>query len=169
MGCECWNSVLVIGPDAEIARFRRECIKVQNGVNPRFMRPGRCGWGGYCAEIDHTPVTNYREHAPETGSWWFAFDTLVEFPERLFEDLVPRFPTLRFSCECIESMDDFMGYGWINVPKGGEAFRQDYDVPKDYWTNGGNKRAPEAEAKEAALVKTLIGAAHRAGAGHSQQ
>lgn len=35
-----------------------------------------------------------------------------------------------------------MVYGWFNTPPGGEDFRQDYDVPEDYWTGG---RRMEAE------------------------
>ena len=39
-------------------------------------------------------------------------------------------------------------------------FRQEYEVPKDYWTGGGDiKRAPEADMKHAAITKKLAQAA----------
>ena len=48
MGCECWNSVSLYGPAAEIARFRRLCIALSPGSDPQNVRGG---WGGYEVEI----------------------------------------------------------------------------------------------------------------------
>lgn len=103
-------------------------------------------------------VWNYRDHAPKPGSWSFAFDTSQDFPEELFEELATIFPMLYFDCECIDLMDDFMGYGWFNIPPGGEAFRQNMAVPKDYWTGGGGfKRKPDAQRKYQARERADAG------------
>ena len=176
MGCECWNSVVVYGRAAEIERFRRLCIELPPGSNPRNMQGG---WGGCEAEIGFmglvptghertsrfgttVSATNYREWAPEPGTWSFAFDTRDPFPEDVFEELASLFPALHFHCECIDSMDDYMGFGWFNVPPGGEAFRQDLTVPNDFWTNGGSKQTPAEEAKDLAIAKALAQAARKA-------
>ena len=55
------------------------------------------------------PSTNYRGDAPEPGRWSFAFDTTHGLPEDEFEELASLFPTLHFDCECIDSMDAYMG------------------------------------------------------------
>ena len=100
--------------------------------------------------------------APEAGRWSFAFDTTRGFPEDEFEELASLIPMLHLDCECIDSMDDYMGFGWFNVPPGGEAFRQDMVVPHDYWTGGGGlKREPVAHVKHLALVETLTQIAAR--------
>lgn len=182
MGNECWNSVTIYGPAAEIKRFHQESIDLPPGSDPLNAWNGG-GWGGYPAEIgfkgvvpgnsERGPryglveyVSNYREHAPEPESWMFAFDTATGFPEDVFEELAPLFPALHFDCECIDSMDDYCGYGWFNIPPGGEAFRQDMKVPRNYWTTGtGFKRTPTAQARHDALVDALTQAAHQADRG----
>lgn len=59
-----------------------------------------------------------------------------------------------------------MGFGWFNVPPGGEAFHQDMAVPSNYSTGGGGvKRTPGAHAKHMALVETLTQAVQRADRG----
>lgn len=178
MGCECWNSVSLYGPDEEIGRFRRLCIDLPPGSDPQSVRGG---WDGYEVEIGFRGIvpagrerssrlgttiyaSNYRERAPEAGRWSFAFDTTHGFPVDEFEELASLFPMLHFNCECIDSMDDYMGFGWFNVTQGGEAFRQDMAVPSNYWTGGGGfKRTPGAHAKHMALVETLTQASQRAG------
>lgn len=179
MGEECWNSVSVYGPDPAIARFRRMCINLPAGPDPRNLSPG---WDGPKVEIGYrwiVPVRtgpvrrrgtivyawNYRGETTAPGEWHCAFDTGPWFPEEVFEELAAIFPTLAFDCECIESMDDFMGFGWFNPPPGGEAFRQDMPVPEDYWTGGsGFKRTAAAHARHMALVETLVQAARDASA-----
>lgn len=174
---DCWNSVTVYGPSAEIARFRRLCIDLPPGSDPQNVSGG---WDGYDAYIGFDGVMpaepgrdprgakgayawNYREHAPEPGKWRFAFDTDGEFPEGVFEDFAALFPALHFDCDCIDALDNYMGCGWFNTPPGGEPFCQDMDVPADYWTGGGStKRTPEADAKHTALVKALLDAAREA-------
>lgn len=177
---DCWNSVTVYGPSTEIARFRQLCIELPPGSDPQNAWGG---WDGYEAYIGFEGVMpsesgncsrraagvyawNYREHAPEPGNWAFAFDTDGGFPEGVFEDLAALFPTLNFDCDCIDALDDYMGCGWFNVPPGGEAFRQDMAVPRNYWTGGGGfKRKSDAHAKHMALVETLTQAAQRADRG----
>jgi hypothetical protein len=78
----------------------------------------------------------------------------------MFERLAEIFPALAFHCECIECMDEFMGYGWFNIPDGGEEFAF-YDVPEDYWTTRGVKRDPIPHAKHRALMRKLVRAAQR--------
>lgn len=171
---DCWNSVTVYGPSAEIARFRRLCIDLPPGSDPQDVSGG---WDGYDAYIEFggdmpaeagansrraegAYTWNYRERSPEPGTWSFAFDTDAEFPEGVFEDLAAMFPALHFDCDCIEALDDYMGCGWFNPPLGGEPFRPDMDVPAEYWTGGGSaKRTPEAAARHPALVKALQHAA----------
>ena len=105
-------------------------------------------------------ASNYREKAPERGRWSFFFDTTYRFPEDTFEHLASHFPALHFDCGCIDSLDDYMGYGWFNVPQGGEPFRQDFAVPKNYWTSGdGYKRTPAERAMHKVVVERLVQAA----------
>lgn len=174
---DCWNNVTVYGPSAEIVRFRRLCIDLPPGSDPQNVSGG---WDGYEAYIGFDGVMpaepgrdprgakgayawNYREHAPEPGKWRFAFDTDGEFPEGVFADFAALFQALRFDCDCIDALDNYMGCGWFNTPPGGEPFRQDMDVPADYWTGGGStKRTPEADAKHTALVEALLDAAREA-------
>lgn len=176
MGNECWNSVHVYGARAEIERFRRTCIDLPAGSDP--LRPWD-GWNGCEATIGHkgSPVSgreggyrrrsveyvwNYRERRPEPGSWFFAFDTPVAFPDDLLEELASSFPKLAFDCECIDSDDDFMGFGWFNAPPGGEAFSQGMAVPKNYWTERFHKRGRRAHARHLTRIEALIRAARRA-------
>jgi len=176
MSDECWNAVDVYGPATEIARFRKLCIALPPGSAPESVRGG---WGGYEVSIGFNGIIpagpdrrsrqgtvihawNYRERAPQPGSWFFAFDTGCYFPEYLFIELASLFPKLHFDCDCIDSMDEYMGFGWFNIPLGGETFRQDLKVPKNYWRSGrGYKRKPSAHAKYEALVEALKQAAQQ--------
>lgn len=89
---------------------------------------------------------NFRDLGPhEHGVYSFAFDTVSSFPTYTFENLVNLFPSLFFDCECIADDDRSMGFGWFNTPLGGQAFRDDYDVPEGYWSKGGGKRTLREE------------------------
>lgn len=174
MSWRCWNSVTVYGPDAEIERFRRTCLSFldESEVEADFD-----GWNGHEVQIGFTDVTsndlgsgreraivhasNYREEEPGPGKWSFLFDTSHAFPEHEFNQIASFFPSLHFECECIGSLDEFMGVGWFNPPRGGEAFRQDLPVRPTHWEDGGCKREPAAEARHRALVDGLTRAARR--------
>ena len=95
IGCECWNSVSLYGTTVEIERFRRLCIELPPGSNPRDVRGG---WDGYEVEIGFKGIvpaeyegglrvvaivsaSNYQEDAPKPGSWSFCFDTIHYFHE----------------------------------------------------------------------------------------
>lgn len=165
-----WNNVTVYGSSAEISRFRRLCIELPPGSDPQNVSGG---WDGYEAYIGYQGVmpagaggssgriagvyaSNYREEAPKAGSWSFAFDTEYRFPDDVFEDLAALFHALHFYCDCIDSLDDYMGCGWFNSPSGGETFRQDMEVPADYWVGNSEKRTPEEATKHTRLIKALL-------------
>jgi|UPI0007A59863 hypothetical protein len=172
MSWRCWNSVTVYGPDAEIERFRRTCLSFPEGSDPDADFDG---WNGREAEIGVgaarreeglgfperavVDVSNYREEEPGPGSWSFRFDTRHSFPERELDRIASSFPSLHFECECIGSLDEFMGFGWFNPPPRGEAFRQDLPVRPTHWEDGGCKREPAAEARHQLLIAGLIQAA----------
>lgn len=107
-------------------------------------------------------ASNYREERLKQFSWTFSFDTHDRFPEELSEKLALVYPILHFNCACIHAFDDFMGFGWFNIPAGGEGFRQDMEVPVDYWTVISCRREPEAQAAYSALVEELIEASLQA-------
>ncbi len=102
-------------------------------------------------------VSNFQQFFEDRETEYsFSFDTPFCFPEQLFELLAGRFPALAFDCNCIDSMDEFMGYGWFNPPAGGEAFAQDYCVPDNYWTSGpGYKRGQDAQSAHSARIDKL--------------
>ncbi|KZX52700.1 hypothetical protein A3711_07235 [Erythrobacter sp. HI00D59] len=157
---EVWNNVTVYGPASEVERFRKNCVKPAEDD----YRNHQSGWDG-CECILSLPslgnsegegvsfetreecVSNFQQFTSDSRTEYsFSFDTGYGFPEGYFEELASRFPRLAFECDCIESLDEFMGFGWFNAPPGGENFRQDYDVPRGYWDTGGSrKRSPEAE------------------------
>lgn len=141
---DVWNNVTVYGPPTEISRFKRLCIDATETV----FRSGQSGWDGCECTIsvpseDERPdsldrhseyVWNFQQFTRESAAEYsFSFDTFTGFPIELFERLAKRFPQLSFYCSCIESMDEFMGYGWFNGPPDGEEFREDYEVPADHW------------------------------------
>jgi len=151
---EMWNSVSIYGPEIEIERFKQLCI-VPGPINDwednelaiDFMRIPGHGCSAW----------NFRELGRrEPCEYSFAFDTVASFPAAEFEELARLFPQLTFDCECIADDDRSMGYGWFNTPPGGEDFRDDYDVPKGYWTAGVvYKRPPAAQKQYQAVVAVL--------------
>lgn len=148
---EMWNSVDVYGPQSEIDRFKRQLIVPAPAGN----------WAGSTLAIDFSCVGgddtwNFRELGPhEHGMYSFAFDTLASFPTYTFEGLAKLFPGLFFDCKCIADDDRSMGYGWFNTPPGGQDFRDDFDVPEGYWTNGGSKRTPPDERRYKIVIAAL--------------
>ena len=171
---DIWNNVTIYGPPAEIQRFKEACMEPDEHV----YRAGQSGWDGCGCTISLPPqdeiergqssvrcysdyVWNFQQFTSKsTVEYSFSFDSDAEFPVRLFELLAARFPRLAFNCTCIEALDEFMGYGWFNAPPGGEEFRQDFDVPEDYWTGGGSqKQSPEAQEAHEARVAKLKAAA----------
>lgn len=165
MADEVWVSVYIYGPHTEIDRFKALCIVPAQpedragGANTidfskiMSLETGREYAGRKAYWVWGFPW-NFRGEREKLGEYRFAFDVDTSFPDLAFERLAEMFPTLAFHCECIAGNDDFMGYGWFNVPEGGESF-DFYDVPEDYWHTGGNKRGPEAQAKHDALVESL--------------
>lgn len=152
---DVWNNVTVCGPASEINRFKRLCIDPAETV----FRSGQSGWDGCECSISVPSederldsldryseyVWNFQQFTRESAAEYsFSFDTFTGFPITLFERLAKRFPQLSFYCSCIESMDEFMGYGWFNGPPDGEEFREDYEVPPDHW--GGNDDAGQSDA-----------------------
>ncbi|WP_374943155.1 hypothetical protein [Sphingomonas sp.] len=135
---EMWNSVDVYGPQSEIDRFKRRFIVPAPAGNR-----SRSTLAFKLEDLSGEFAWNFRDLGPhEHGMYSFAFDTLANFPTYALERLIRMFPRLYFDCECIADDDHRMGYGWFNTPPGGQDFRDDYDVPKGYWTNGGGKRTP---------------------------
>ncbi|MDY7524627.1 hypothetical protein [Sphingomonas sp. 10B4] len=175
---DVWNNVTIYGPRDDIERFKRECLEPDEQV----YRGGQSGWDG-CACTISLPPPDDVEGAPPSSSGYldyvwnfqqfksastvrysFSFDSDGEFPVQTFEQLAASFPRLAFDCTCIEALDEFMGYGWFNAPPGGEGFRQDFKVPKDYWTGGGGeKRSLKAQAAHEARVAGLEKAAIECG------
>lgn len=171
---EVWNNVTILGPAPEIERFRRLCLAPSEDV----YRPGQFGWDGCDCHISvpangggggHTPpgpcvseyVWNFQQFTSATDvEYSFSFDTGHAFPVELFDLLARCFRALAFDCNYIDSMDEFMGFGWFNGPPGGEEFRQDLVVPADYWTGGrAGKRDPAAQMRYEASVEWLRRAA----------
>lgn len=171
---EVWNNVTIYGPQADIQRFKRSCLK----PDEQILRDGQSGWDGCNCTISAPPLATadggrssaggYHEHvwnfqqftSDSTVEYSFSFDTDGGFPKELFEELAERFPRLAFDCSCIEALDEFMGYGWFNAPPGGEEFYQEFNVPKDYWTSGcSQKRNPEAQAAHESRIAELEAAA----------
>ena len=74
----------------------------------------------------------------------------------IFEALADSFPRLAFDCDCIEALDEFMGFGWFNPPTGGEPFSQNYQVPSNYWSNGGEKRGSKAAAAHSQRIEDFL-------------
>ncbi len=91
---DCWSSVTVYGPSAEITRFRRFYIGLPPGSDPQNVAGG---WDGYEAYIVFNGVMpaelgrcshqaedgyalNYREDAPELCNWNLPSIPLVNFP-----------------------------------------------------------------------------------------
>jgi hypothetical protein len=170
---DVWNNVTVYGPRADIRRFKRVCLEPEEHV----FRAGQSGWDGCRCTITaprsdevecrkpagahRDYVWNFQQFTTDSNvSYSFGFDSEGRFPEQLFQHLATSFPRLAFDCTCIEALDGFMGYGWFNPPPGGEEFRQDYDVPEDYWTSDdGQKRGPKAQAAHEARIAELEAAA----------
>ena len=167
---ERWNKVTVYGPPSDIKKFRRLCL---DPSDPTF-RTRQFSWEGCDCTISVPPlprgeissdnskrnslyVGNFQQFTSTSDrEYSFSFDTDHSFPEEIFELIAKQFPSLAFDCGCIESTDKMMGYGWFNKPPGGEDFRQDYDVPKRYWTNGsGYKRSSAAPIAHEARVAKL--------------
>jgi hypothetical protein len=162
---EVWNSIDVIGPQAEIDRFKALCIRwIVEDEHYEYDKPiltidfdriipmpshGDVGqwerWGTSCEPF------NVREHGKfELGFYTILFDTGRNVPTPVYERLAELFPRLAFDCDSIGSQDEFMAYGWFNGPPGGEHFGY-YEVPADYWDIG-CKRSPAAQAKHDARV-----------------
>lgn len=172
---EIWISVEVFGPQADIDRFKAVTLPVppEDGHESShdneldFISPTSDG-SGSAGEVLYEPCDifwdswNFREREQsEQGTYKFGFDTRARFPIEDFENLAKMFPTLAFHCECIASMDEFMGFGWFNAPDGGEKF--DFcDVPTDYWTCRGIKRDEAAQLRHRALVAKVTRAAREA-------
>ncbi|PZO81012.1 MAG: hypothetical protein DI632_00065 [Sphingomonas hengshuiensis] len=164
---EVWNSVRVYGPPSEISRFKLLCFAPSRASDTHDDD----GWDG-CDCVITVPADERRDNGPPFSDYvWnfdhddvpgdsryaFNFDTDFRFPVDLFERIARAFPALAFDCDCIDSMDEFMGYGWFNTPAGGEDFSQSYDVPKDYWTSGsGHKRDPATQSQHEALIAQLV-------------
>lgn len=164
---EVWNSVSVYGPASEIERFKRLCVQPDD----MKLTAGQSGWDG-CGCLLSVPsgvnvsgepsrkfkeVVNFQQFkAKSLVEYEFSFDTHHEFPVDLFEGMARYFSRLTFDCECIEALDEFMGFGWFNVPPGGKGFNQSYKVPKNFWTSGsGYKRTPAQQAKHEACTRWL--------------
>ena len=163
---EMWNNVVVYGPQSEIDRFKKRCLSpfpLGNVHDPsEGFDPDRI----VLIETDvfNEETWNFREPKDqERDTYAFNFDTHTRFPATVFERLAELFPALAFDCECIADNDDSMGYGWFNPPPGGEEFRDDYDVPVGYWTNGGSKRSTEAERQHHARINRLQQAIRKMG------
>ncbi|MBM7406258.1 MULTISPECIES: hypothetical protein [Sphingomonas] len=155
---EMWNSVDVYGSPAEIERFKATCfdpvpVYRQNCQDSELDEEAIVMVGLVGSRID---TWNFRQRATKSaGHYRFAFDTLMWFPTREFERIAEAFPSLAFDCDCIADNDRSMGFGWYNPPEGGDPFRDDYDVPPNYWNASPNKRDPMAELRYQALVAEL--------------
>ncbi|MBN8816543.1 MAG: hypothetical protein J0J06_13975 [Sphingomonas sp.] len=148
---EMWNSVDIYGPQGEIDRFKRLFI----GPAPAGNR-SRSTMAFKLEDLSAEYAWNFRELGPhEHGMYSFAFDTLANFPDYAFEELTGIFPRLHFDCECIADDDHRMGYGWFNTPPGGQDFRDDYNVPEDYWNGGIGKRAEPELRRHMMVVDAL--------------
>lgn len=167
---EVWNNVTVYGRADEIDRFRRLCIDAPEAT----YTDGQFGWDGCECTIHATSYSGRSSTDCVHGEDWeyvwnfqhffqddeisysFSFDTNRGFPEQLFGAIASRFPHLTFDCACIDSMDASMGFGWFNPLPGGEKFRQDYNVPRNFWTSrNGFKRAPMAQTRHDARIARL--------------
>jgi hypothetical protein len=175
---EIWISVAVFGRQTDIDRFKLAIrVPVPVAAGPEYDRAAEvkhkltalANSGGLGPDL-HQPwdllldTWNFKELESAPGTYTFGFDTRVSFPVEDLEGLARMFPTLAFSCECIASDDDFMGYGWFNGPAGGEAF-DFYDVPADYWTCRGYKREETAELRHQELLAEVSRAAREASEG----
>lgn len=165
---EMWNIVEVYGEPPEIERFKMQSLSPFPDERVKICSAGfdrnRVFYIGTDSEFVET--WNFRESRfQEFGSYRFCFDTHTWFPASIFDRLAELFPELAFECDCIADNDDCMGFGWFNPPPGGEKFRADYAVPKGYWTNGGEKRGPEAARQHLARVANLRLALREAEAG----
>ena len=155
---EMWNSVDVYGSPAEIERFKATCFDPVPGFRESPQVPDfndeaivMIGVAG-----SRTDTWNFRHGRAKTvGHYRFAFDTLMWFPTRDFERIAEAFPSLVFDCDCIADNDRSMGFAWYNPPQGGEPFRDDYDVPPNYWDDSLSKRDAMAELRYQALVAEL--------------
>lgn len=172
---EVWISVEVYGPQQEIDRFKDMCFVAApsqgsgSGFDLDFSEVisepfGTIDIDGVQYLTSSTDLTAWNVRVRERqqrGTFRFAYDTSPRFPTRLFDRLAEMFPKLAFHCDCIGSMDEFMGFGWYNGPEGGEPL-DFYDVPPDYWATGGAKRDAEAEVRHQARVDRIARAAREA-------
>ena len=168
---DMWNYVTVFGPAAEINRFKRLCLDPSENI----ITAGQSGWDGCDCIINiATSVTgaddrkddntfgiyvhNFQQFTmTSTNEFSFSFDTDGPFPEEVFRALAACYPKLAFDCDCIEGLDECMGFGWFNAPPGGEDFRQDYAVPRNYWSSGsGHKRSRRAQVAHEARIDALL-------------
>lgn len=163
MGMEVWVSVEIYGPQSEIDRFRAMCFVTdpvatdpENDLCIDFSSVSQRSMGnGPIWNLWDQPWNFSTHREAELGTCEFWFDVDYEFPTPIFDRLAILFPTLAFHCECITDGDEFMGYGWFNVPEGGEEFAF-YDVPDGYWAEGGGtKRDSVAQAYHKRLVDKL--------------
>ena len=171
---DIWNHVTVYGPPSEIDMFKQLCIAPSESV----FSVRQFGWDGCDCTISCPPraktddelnlgkwhsidVDNFQQFLPKNrAEYSFSFDTYHPFPDKIFALLAERFPMLAFDCNCIQELDESMGYGWFNAPPEGEPFRQDYQVPKNYWKSGrGCKRGRAAQIAHAARIAKLLGEA----------
>ena len=171
---EVWGGVIVFGPQSEIDRFHDLCLV----PDPRKVADddeyvARNDWI-FCGPPDPDPVKQVHEHLYRYTETWnfylrddtlgkfsFSFDTSQLFPKKWFELLAEMFPKLKFYCNCIADDDNFMGEGWFNPPLGGEPFRQDLQVPGNYWTTGScYRRKPADQALHEALLAKMQQAAY---------
>ena len=173
---DMWNNVTVFGPATEIDRFKRLSLNPSENITTA----GQSGWDGCDCIINVATsvvgtddredgtvfgiyVYNFQQFTMKSGNEFsFSFDTDTSFPEQVFHALAACFPKLAFDCSCIEALDECMGFGWFNGPPGGEQFRQDYAVPKDYWSSGsGRRRSRRAQVAHEARIDALLEAARQ--------
>ena len=167
---DCWSGVGIYGLQSEIDRFRRMCIEPdpRHGAANDTIKIVFDRVHTVFSDAEQARLEAYRFLAwdfdvreDSLGSYRFMFDTSTRFPEKWFKHVAELFPKLAFHCSCIAEDDEFMGDGWFNPPPGGEDFRQNLKVPKNYWTTGpGYWRTPEAEAQHRAFVEKVAQAAY---------
>lgn len=157
--CEqLWKSVTVYRPEPDIDRLRRECLSPYPLTNVDDRNPSFDTHRIMLIVTDRFDEETWNFHQPgasEPNSYSFDFDTHTRFPTLVFDRLAAMFPKLALDCECIADDDSSMGYGWFNPPPGGLPFRDDVDIPKDYWTNGSDKRDAGAERQHLAYIAIL--------------
>lgn len=155
-----WCAVQVYGPKSQITHLKRLCI------TPNLSGTKKSYWDFSIRQLFPTASSSFPsvqasrfEARPDHDSnhYAFKFDTSNQFPSDVFKHLAVFFTELAFDCDCIDSLDEFMGYGWFNPPSGGENFRQNMRVPSNYWTTGpGFKRSPAKQKMHQDRIAKLL-------------